>query len=654
MMMRMWRSLRSIVLLALVYFVAAKVGLRLALVNPYATAVWPPTGIAIAALLLGGYRLWPGVALGAFLANLTNGPLTAGGEVASLSIATGNTLEALLAAYLVNRFARGREAFNRPRDIFCFTGLAVVSASVSATFGVASLLFAGFAKGEDTFAIWSTWSIGDAVGALVITPAVVLWAGKDQLHRSSRRTIEGVCLLLMLITLALAAFTNLVPFGLPAHMGLAFLCTPGLLWAAFRFGSRETAAAALLVAGIAIWGWLHGLSAGQLAPAAVLLELQAYLGVTTISMLAVAADVSQRRDHEHALERQAEVLRDQAQILNLAPVLARDLDDHITVWTAGSERLYGYARNEALGEVSHALLRTRFPAPLVKLRERLFAEGTWRGELEHTARDGRPITVATLWVMHRDQNGQPRGILEVNSDITELKRAEEAQRQLAAIVESSDDAIIAASLDGVITSWNAGAERMYGYAAKETVGQSLSILTPLGDPEAAAAIMERISRGDAVDSYETKQARSDGATIDVSIAVSPIKNNNGAITGASVVARNITDQKRWERQLRDAQKMESIGVLAGGVAHDFNNLLVGILGNACLALDELSPTHPAHDRLQDVVRAGEGAAALVRQLLAYAGKAQFAVQAVSLPVIVREIASSCRHPSPRRSMSGWT
>src|SRR5258708_38492261 len=136
------RRLLAALAVAAAYYGAAKFGLALAYENSSVTAVWPPTGIAIAALLLGGYRLWPGVALGAFLANLTNGPLTTGGEVASLSIATGNTLEALLAAYLVNRFARGREAFNRPRDIFRFTALAAVSTSVSATFGVASLLFA--------------------------------------------------------------------------------------------------------------------------------------------------------------------------------------------------------------------------------------------------------------------------------------------------------------------------------------------------------------------------------------------------------------------------------------------------------------------------------------------------------------------------------
>src|SRR5438128_97884 len=135
---------RSIAVVALAYVVAAKLGLKLALVNQYATAVWPPAGIALAVLLLRGYRLWPGVLIGAFLANVTTGDtITLSGTRASIGIATGNTLEALLGAHLVNRFAGGRRAFDHARDVFRFAALAALtSTTVSATFGVTSLSLA--------------------------------------------------------------------------------------------------------------------------------------------------------------------------------------------------------------------------------------------------------------------------------------------------------------------------------------------------------------------------------------------------------------------------------------------------------------------------------------------------------------------------------
>jgi integral membrane sensor domain MASE1 len=172
------RYARSIALLALAYFVAAKLGLSLALVNRYATAVWPPTGIALAALLLLGHRLWPGVLIGAFLANVTAGDtVTFTGTLASLVIAIGNTLEALLGAYLVNRLASGHRAFHSARGVFRFAALAaLVSTTVSATLGVACLSLLGLAKWLDSPGIWLTWWVGDAGGDLLFAPALILWA----------------------------------------------------------------------------------------------------------------------------------------------------------------------------------------------------------------------------------------------------------------------------------------------------------------------------------------------------------------------------------------------------------------------------------------------------------------------------------------------
>src|SRR5215467_11768268 len=631
--------MRAIALLALTYVISAKLGLRLALFNQYATAVWPPTGIALAALLLWGNRLWPGVLTGAIIANVTTGAgITASGTMASIGIATGNTLEALLGAYLVRHFAGGRHPFARAADVFRFACLAALaSTTVSASLGVASLWLSGLAKWNDLSAIWATWWIGDAGGDLLFAPILILWVKNWRMQWDRTRALEAALLLLVLCVLAIAAFTNILAAGRPIDLGLAFLCTPALLWATFRFGQRETAVALLFISGVAIWGWIRGQGNGMLSSAYVLLELQAYLGLTSIVILAVGAEISQRKRHEESLDRQAEILRRQTKLLDLAPVLVRDIDDRIQAWNSGAERVYGFSSSEAIGRVSHILLQTRFSQALEQCRSTLFANGHWQGELEHETRDGRRFVVASLWLLYRNKNGQPEAIIEVNNDITELRRAEDAQLRLAAIVESSDDAIIAKTLDGTILSWNSGAERIYGYTAADAIGRPISILASPGHHEEMGAITEQLRRGQKMDHFETKRRRKDGTIIDVALTVSPIKSHTGEVIAASVVARDITDRKRLEEKLRQAQKLESIGVLAGGVAHDFNNLLVGILGNASLALEIIPPTDPAHPLLQDVLLAGQRAADLTRQLLAYSGRGRFVIQPLSLSELVSEI-----------------
>src|SRR2546425_2992728 len=153
-----------------VYFLAGKFGLSLAFVHASASAVWPPTGIALAATLLLGYRVWPALLLGAFLVNVT----TAGSVWTSLGIAGGNTLEGLLGAFLVQRFANGRRVFDRAQDILAFAALAGLgSTAVSATVGVTTLWLGGHASWEGLGAIWLTWWLGDVAGGVVVAAALV-------------------------------------------------------------------------------------------------------------------------------------------------------------------------------------------------------------------------------------------------------------------------------------------------------------------------------------------------------------------------------------------------------------------------------------------------------------------------------------------------
>lgn len=291
----LWRDVAVFTVLAAVYFVAAKLGLRLAFVHASATTVWPPTGIALSAFLIFGARVWPAIFAGAFLANLT----TAGSIATSFGIAGGNTLEGLLGAYLVQRFAAGRRAFERPRNAFRFAVLAAaISTTVSATCGVTSLSLGGFARWADYGSIWLTWWLGDAAGALVVAPVVLLWGENPRVHWDRRQAVEAVALLTCLALGGVIVFGGLFPAETQDYP-LEFLCIPILLWAAFRFGARETATVILLLSVIAIWGTLRGL--GPFARDThneSLLLLQAFIAVISVTNLIVAAVVAERRRME--------------------------------------------------------------------------------------------------------------------------------------------------------------------------------------------------------------------------------------------------------------------------------------------------------------------------------------------------------------------
>ncbi|HMD37816.1 MAG TPA: MASE1 domain-containing protein [Candidatus Acidoferrum sp.] len=283
--------------LAGVYFAAGKLGLQLAYVHASATAVWPCTGIAIAALLVYGYRVWPGILVGAFFVNLT----TAGTVGTSVVSAVGDTLEAAAACYLVTRFARGKEAFERASDIFKFTVLAGLAAtSISATVGVTTLAASGFANWAAYGSIWLTWWLGDAVGAVMVTPLLLLWKEHPRLAWNRRQWIELGALCVGLNAISWILFGGFLHEELKNYP-LEYLCIPFLIWVGFRFGRREAATALCVLAGIASWGTMHGYGPfARESQNTSLLLMQAFMGIIAITTLALAAEVA---EHKRAEER---------------------------------------------------------------------------------------------------------------------------------------------------------------------------------------------------------------------------------------------------------------------------------------------------------------------------------------------------------------
>ncbi len=386
---RLQSRLVTVAALAVVYFAAARLGLSLAFLHPSATPVWAPTGIALAALLILGYGVWPGVFIGALTANLW----PSGALAPNLGIAVGNTLEAIVGVWLVHRFAGGRQAFDRARDIFRFAWLAAAATALSATIGSVSLCLGGLAAWANFGPIWLTWWLGDASGALLVTPVLLTWTPRGGHHDPAER-IEAALLLLGVVLIGLIVFGGLIPTPSSSRdLPLEFLCLPLLVTIAFRLGVRESALANLLLAIVAITCTLRGTGPFHRADYnESLLLLQAFAGVVALTTAALAAVVSERRrvtQFATVLESAVDSAVEGVVILSRGPSASRP---RITFANGGFLRMTGLERTDVLGRPLDVLSVS--PGEVLADARRAFAtsEGLQR-ELVVKRPDGTELTV---------------------------------------------------------------------------------------------------------------------------------------------------------------------------------------------------------------------------------------------------------------------
>jgi signal transduction histidine kinase len=290
----------SLVAIGAIYLVLAKGGLALASIHPSSTPIWPPTGVALAAVLLWGYRTWPAIFTAALIANAT----TAGSVATAIAIAAGNALEAVVGAYLINRWSGGCRTFSSPDSVAKFAVICVVIATpISASIGLTSLTIFGYIEQKSFADAWITWWLGDVTGALVIAPVIVLWASSRYHDFACHAFLETVGVLTTAAVVGLIAFSPLIE-QTPGRDPLGFLAIVPMLWAALRRGPRDTATVALVLAGITIWGTLKGGGPFTTADlnASFLLVLMFLISITVPSLL-LSADVEVRKKAEERLRR---------------------------------------------------------------------------------------------------------------------------------------------------------------------------------------------------------------------------------------------------------------------------------------------------------------------------------------------------------------
>ena len=339
-------------------------------------------------------------------------------------------------------------------------------------------------------------------------------------------------------------------------------------------------------------------------------------------------------------------------------VVAVDQQGTIIQINPQTEDLFGYTRDELLGRKIELLVPERYRQDHTQYRDGFAAQPQTRRmgaglDLYGRRYDGTEFPVEISLSPVSTASGLV--VLSAIRDISDRKRIEQDLRRaheeldrrtareigeyrgrLASIIDSSEDSIISKDLNGIILSWNQGAEKLYGYTAEEAIGENISLIVPQDHPNEIPRILEKVRRGESVEHYESLRVTKDGRQLDVSIRISPIRDAAGNPVGASAITRDITVQKRAEEHLRQAQKMDAIGRLAGGLAHDFNNIL-GIV-TACTELlkSHIAAADESAEYLANIRKAVDRGSGLTRQLLAFSKKHKVQLQMLDLNERLKE------------------
>jgi PAS domain S-box-containing protein len=428
---------------AAVYFAAAKLGLSLAFVARQVTTVWPPTGIALAAVLLCGPRVWPGIALGAFLANATaSEPVWT-----AAAIAAGNTLEALAGAWLLRRLGV-RTTLERARDVLALVLVAALgSTAVSATVGVASLCLGGVQAWDAFGSLWLTWWLGDALGDLVMAPVLLVWATPRAPRPPADRLAEAAVLAASVVVVGLVVFAGRL--GMPAAAyPLHYTIFPFVIWAALRFGQHGTTATTFVVSAVAIWNTVNGW--GPFAMATVhesLVLLQLFMAVVSVTGLVLAAVIGERDAAERrAAEDYVRVQVSEAR-LRLALEAGRmgvwdwNIETGEVKWSENLEPIHGLRPGtfpgtfEAFRELVHPDDRELVERAI---RDALDGRNAYDIEFRNLWPDGAVHWMSAKGAVYRDHAGRPIRMIGVGVDTTERRRLEDALRERARELADAD------------------------------------------------------------------------------------------------------------------------------------------------------------------------------------------------------------------------
>ncbi|HSO31411.1 MAG TPA: MASE1 domain-containing protein, partial [Labilithrix sp.] len=628
------RRVGEVLVLALAYYLFARLGLRLAYVGSSVTLIWPPTGIAIAALLRLGPRCWPGIFLGATLANAELGtPLWA-----AALIGAGNTAGPALVAAGLRRV--GFRAFERLRDVLAFAGMAVLGMTIAPTVGLLALQRAGLVPPGFLGAAWTMWWLGDLTGALVVGP-VLLTFRRAALVELRRRAAELTAVGVSALAMAVLVFAV-------TDEPIAFAILIPVVWGALRFPGLGSSSVVLLVGSVVVGATVSG--RGQFASPDVrhgLLALSSFLATGASGNLLAMALLAEQRHAQRALET-SEAARLRALAAGAVGMWDHDLRSGAFTVDEGAAALWAVPRAEL--ERSHARfiegIHPADRAAVLEARERALRTRTTYDVSYRVVRpDGTIRWVAGRGKYFYDDEGEPLRFAGIVQDVTAHTLSEIARR-------AADDRLaLAARLAGFGT-WEVDVATQRVTVSREladifgqedldfgTVDHVLELVHP-DDRSVADEISRSLEKGLPFQA-ELRIRRRAGGVRDLAVHGSGAEGSGGAMVfGAAldITARKRSEAARdeLEHRLMQLQKTEALGRLAGGIAHDFNNILAAILPNAELLAADLAPDHPGHELVDEIRSATLRARDLVKQILVFARERHTSGRVVDLAPVVQE------------------
>jgi len=626
-----------VVLSALAYYLCAQLSYAWTIQPAGVVIVWFPSGLMLAVLALLNKRQWPLALAGAFVGNVTADVLHGTSVPMSLAGGLANGVESLVAAWVLVRSVGAPAKLANLREVAVLVvGAAGLSNAVTALAGALVVVY-----GTDmTFwTAWFVWWTGDGIGMLTVAPAILttVSVATRQTQMTKHTVVEAAILFATLVTLA-QLFLSHTPNQTAALSPDPYMLIPLLFWAAIRFGLPGATLATLVLCFVTVWNAAHGIgpfAQAEQSPTNEVLRIYAYLALASLSSLVPASILSERTAGERMRARLAA-------ILDAAP-------DFVTIGQMDGPPLYiNRAARRALGlgetEPVESLLAFRRPGFNDFLRSVVFPtairDGSWRGEAEYIARSGQVIPVSQVSIVHLDASGKVAFLSTISRDIADRLRMEEALRvaeeRVRFALEVAEVGIWEANLKTGVLYWSGTCERMHGLARGTFRGTFEAFLDCIAadDRRQVAEQIERATREHTDSEVEYQTVWPDGTVRLIAMTGHTVYDETGAPIRAAGAALDVTEQRSLENQLRQAQKMEAVGQLAGGVAHDFNNLLTAILGYAEFVLDDLPADDPNRKGIEQISQAGRRAAQLTQQLLAFSRKQMLAPRVLRVGDVV--------------------
>ena len=616
-MRKSFSDLATIGIVCALYFVTGKLGSWLAAVDPSATVVWPPTGFALAAVLVLGQRVWPAILFGDLLLNVT----TIGSFETSLGIAAGNTVEALIGAWLARRFANGGSAFDRASNVVKFVVLAgLTSTIIGAAIGVTSLYLGGLVRWDNYFALCATWSLGHLTSNLIIAPLLLVWTVTPLPRWQPRSVIDAVFLSLPVLVVGQMVFGAWVSSDSKSDP-LVYLCILPLFFAALRFGQHGAVTATVAMAASAIWGTVHGFGPFALAePNELVFLLQTFLATVAGTSLVLTAVLSEHKHTEELFHLVVESVPN--------GLLMIDRNDLVVLANPQTERMFGYSSQELLGQPVETLIpgvyvdqhRSHREEPFTDLKVRSRGAGQ---DLFGVRKDGSEFPVEIG--LHAVNTPEGAQLLVSVIDITERRasesRLQHSEERFRSMIENvKDHAIYMLDPEGRVLTWNQGAQRTRGYGDDEIIGKPYDVLFPAEDRVAGTA-QKLLTTALAEGQCETEgwQARKDGSNFWASTIITAVRDGGGKLCGFSNVTRDLTRWKRIEDELTlakeaaDAANHAKSDFLAN-ISHEIRTPMAGVIGMSGLLCDtELTPKQREYCEI--IKGSGESLLTIINEVL---------------------------------------